>query len=166
MIHCGSTRHKTHFCTQTWTQTIGCHVVCLSQKPSQGTHMNFMWALIFSHINFCEVGNMNMQGLKYHHFVIVWALCVCFVQPMSFFFLKELCEHMFMWGQKESKLGERGSWFKSMFGAWKEKLVQGTNVFGAHLPCYSIFLKIPTLKLWAANGGGGPHALVCPYQSL
>jgi hypothetical protein len=26
-------------------------------------------------------------------------------------------------------------------------LVQGANVFGVHMFCYSIFLKIPTLKL-------------------
>jgi hypothetical protein len=116
---------KPTFAPKLGFKQVGCHVVCLSQKTSQGAHMNFMWALILLHFHFCEVKSMSMQGLKCHHFVIVWAL----------------------WSQRENKGGERGSWFKSMFGAWKEKLVQGANVFGAHLLCYSIFLKIPTLKL-------------------
>jgi hypothetical protein len=137
---------KPTFAPKFGLKRVGCHVVCLSQKPSQGVHMNFMWPLMLLHFHFCDVG--GRKTCKVWNVIILWLFelyVYVFVQPMAFCFSKKLCEHMFMWGQRESKGGGRGSWFKSMFKAWKDKLVQGANVFGVHLLCYSIFKKF---QLW------------------
>jgi hypothetical protein len=139
---------KTPFCTQLWAQTswLPCcvHATKTFTRCLYELHMSFYTL----HFHFCEVRGVG--ACKVWKATILWLFelnVYVFVQPMSFRFLKELCVHMFMWGQRESKGGGRGRWLDSTLEAWKEKLVQGANAFGAHSLCYSILKKTPTLKL-------------------
>ncbi len=86
---------------------------------------------------------------KVWNVIILWLFELyvhVFVQHVAFCFLKKLCEHMFMWSQRENKEGGRGSWFKSTFRAWKDKLVQGAKMCLEFIHFASqIFLKF---QLW------------------
>jgi len=133
---------KTCFCIQIWAQTswLPCCVLVTKTftRCSYELHMSFDSL----HFHFCEVKGVGAR--KVWKVTILWLFelyVYVFVQPMSFCFLKELCVYIFMWGWRESKGGGRGRRLKSMLGAWKEKLVQGANAFGAHLLYYSIFKK-------------------------
>ncbi len=108
---------KPTFAFKLGLKQVGCHVACLSQKPSQGAHMNFMWALMLLHFHFCEVRGRSTQGLKCHHFVIVWALCVCFCATYGIFFPERT-----LWRHVHVRS-------KGKQGRWKRKLVQ-INVWG------------------------------------
>jgi hypothetical protein len=102
---------------------VGCHVVYLSQKLSQGARINFICAFETLHFHFCEVRGVG--ACKVWKVTILWLFelyVYVFVQPMSFCFLKELCVHMFMWGQRESKGGVRGRQLESMLRACKEQM--------------------------------------------
>jgi hypothetical protein len=94
------------------------------KKPSQGAHMNFMGALIFLHFHFCKVRGRSMQGLKCHHFVNVWALCLCFCATYVILFFQKIvntcsCEVKGKEREVEEEIGsnqclghERRNWFK------------------------------------------------------
>ncbi len=139
---------KSRFCTQIWAQTSWLPCCVLVTKTFTRCLYELHMSFDTLHFHFCEVRGVG--ACKVWKVTILWLFelyVYVFVQPMSFCFLKKLCVHMFMWGQRESKGGGRGRLLESTLGAWKEKLVQGANAFGAHSICYSILLKSPTFEI-------------------